>query len=211
MLELLIISRSHSIVLTTVQLISVLAIVEVVCCECKPCKILVWYHSSSVGRVAWVCLLLLLVLEIAFHEGPYCCLIVAWTLQAVHIFVVNVCWHSQRRRWLRLTVTITTSLTILLSVLLTTTNLSQVEIVARFACGALRSFATILSEVGCSWGVIGLMCVHYTGASMYTELSFFNVGWVFDTFCLFWLLLFGMGHTSRTVCKRFVRSGVKIL
>ena len=124
MLELLIISRSHSIILTTVQLISVFAIVEVVCCECKPCKILVWYHSSSVGRVAWVCLLLLLVLEIAFHEGPYCCLIVAWTLQAVHVFVVNVCWHSQRRRWLRLTVTITTSLTILSSVLLATTNLS---------------------------------------------------------------------------------------
>ena len=95
MLELLIISRSHAIVLTTIELVCVFAVIEIVRCECKPCKILVRDDTSSMGRISWVCLLLLLlVFEIALHERSNCCLVVSWTLKTVHIFVIYISWHS---------------------------------------------------------------------------------------------------------------------
>ena len=187
MCELLIISRTHSVVLTTVELICIiLTVIEAVSCKCESmCNIFVW-NTSCMGRITWIrLLLLLLVFQIALYERSDSCL-VASRYRVRHtlcVFVVRVLLTSECSWWLRLRI-VTTSLTVLITRSITTANLVKIEIMAAFTSWALRKLVTILRKVWCSWCIIRLLSIHDAGASLCSKLSFFLVRWMMIIFVL---------------------------
>ena len=117
----------------TAELVSVLTIIEVIGRESESSDIFVWNSSSCMSRVARICLLLLLlVFQVALNERSNGCLVVTWG-NSLHIFVVDVLakWmalvsNAECGRRLRLGLTVTTSLTVLVTSSMATTYLVEI-------------------------------------------------------------------------------------
>ena len=123
MCKLVVISLAYTITLAT-ELIIVLTVIEVVGCESESSNIFVWNSSSCMSRVSRICLLLLLlVFQVALNERSYGCLVVTWG-NSLRIFIVDVLVSNAKcGRRLRLGLTVTASLAVLVTSSMTTTYL----------------------------------------------------------------------------------------
>ena len=131
MLELLIISRPHTIVCVSCQLVGIF-IVEVISCKGESGYIVfVRNRTRCMGRIARVSLLLrLLVLQIALDEGADA----SACVHTLHVLIVDARWgDAELRRRLRLRLTVLPPLTVLIACSLAAADLIKVEVVTALA------------------------------------------------------------------------------
>ena len=175
--ELLIVSRSHPVVLATVKLVRVFIIKVVSCKGESGYVIFVWNNSSCMGRITGIgLLLLLLVFQIALNERSDICLIArsSWIRSSLTVLIIGIwvtcpclCWR------LRLWLAVTLSFAVLVACPLTATNLVKIQIMTTLTSRALWKLASVLREVRSSWSIVG--CIHDASASLCTKLSLFLI------------------------------------
>ena len=126
--KLLIVTWSHTVVLASVELVCILTVIKVVSRESEPSYVFVRYYPCYMGWITGIgLLLLLLVFQIALKNRSESRLIATRSSRIWHslqILVVNArLSNTGCCRRLRLWLTVTTSLTVLLTWTLTSTNL----------------------------------------------------------------------------------------